>query len=104
MLASWEAAAFLQPDDVGVALQRAAAARTILALAVDRRRVGAATDMDQALTLAEREAASLLQQVEQSKTARKLDAAVNLAATHKKLLNVLQEARTLREAQAAESV
>lgn len=94
LLSSWEVAAFLKGgDDLSDTLQQAVAARGIVAEAVDRRkRTGSAADLKPIIALGRAEVARLQERIAQARDARNIDAAVNLAATQKRLAQILDEA------------
>jgi hypothetical protein len=96
LIATWEADAFIHPDsDLAHALQRTVAARTILHVCMDRHRKGEETDLSVALDLARIQVAEMDAQVAAAKEANNIDAAVNLAATTKRLLSLIDEAQKL---------
>ncbi len=97
ILSSWEVAAFVKGgNDTADALQRAVAARTILMDAVDRKKKGIrASDLPEAIKLAHVEAGLLQEKIAEAKDAKNIDAAVNLAATCKRLLILIDEAEKL---------
>ncbi|HEX8924279.1 MAG TPA: hypothetical protein VF786_00730, partial [Terriglobales bacterium] len=98
LLSSWEAAAFIQDgNDLADTLQQAVVARGIVSEAVERRRTGSAPDLKSAVALGRAEAARLQEGIAQARDARNIDAAVNLAATQKRLLQILEEATKLQE-------
>ncbi|MBZ5646180.1 MAG: hypothetical protein LAN37_03025 [Acidobacteriia bacterium] len=97
LLSSWEVTAYTQGgNDSAEALQRAVAARTVLLEAVERKkkRVPAA-DLPDILKLAHAELALLQESIAKAKDAKDIDAAVNLAATCKRLLSLIDEAEKL---------
>ncbi|HWR35569.1 MAG TPA: hypothetical protein VN622_06830 [Clostridia bacterium] len=96
LLSSWEVAAFLRGgDDVADMLQRAVAVRAVVVEALERlRRTGAAPDLKAALGVAHVEAAALQESIAQARDRKNVDAAVNLAATAKRLLTFMDEAET----------
>jgi hypothetical protein len=97
LLASWEVAAFVRGgDDVSDALQRAVAARAIVSLAIERKKRGEAADLNPAISLAHAEASQIQERIAEAKDKKNIDAAVNLAATAKRLLGVLDEAEKAR--------
>jgi hypothetical protein len=101
LLASWEVAAFTRGgDDVSDALQRAVAARAILQIAVDSKKRGEAVDVALAIATAHAEAAQMQERIAAAKDAKNIDAAVNLAATHKRLLSLVAESEKLQGAEA----
>jgi hypothetical protein len=96
LLASWEVAAFTRGgDDISDALQRAVAARAIMGIAVDRKKKGESGDIRDAIGMAHAEAARMQEHIARAKDAKNIDAAVNLAATHKRLLSLVAEAEKL---------
>ena len=98
-LASWEVSAFLKDrSDSADVLQQAVVARAIVAEAVGRKKTcGEAPDLKSAVVLGRAEAARLQEAIAQARDARNIDAAVNLAATQKRLLQILEEANKLQE-------
>ena len=101
LLASWEVAAFTRGgDDVSDALQRAVAARAILQIAVESTKRGEPAGVAQAISTAHAEAAQMQERIAAAKDAKNIDAAVNLAATHKRLLSLLAESEKLQGAEA----
>jgi hypothetical protein len=97
LLASWEVAAFVRGgDDACDALQRAVAARAILNLAFDSKKRGEAVDMSTPIGLAHQEAAQIQERIAEAKDAKNIDAAVNLAASAKRLLSMIDEAEKLK--------
>ncbi|HEX6880671.1 MAG TPA: hypothetical protein VF135_09930, partial [Terriglobales bacterium] len=99
VLSSWEVKAFLQPNGNGAeVLQQAVVTRAIVLEALERRKIkGSAADLKSALGLARSEAARLQEGIAQARDARNIDAAVNLAATQKRLLQVLEESSKFQE-------
>jgi hypothetical protein len=96
LIATWEAEAFIRSDnDMARALQRAVAARTILHVCMERHRKGEPTDMNVALGLARNQVTEMEAQVGSAKEANDIDAAVNLAATAKRLLALIDEGEKL---------
>ena len=97
LIATWEAEAFTQADDeLSVTLRRAVAARTILHVSVERFKKSVPTDLSAAIEIAETAVGELRIQVEKAKQAENIDAAVNLAATTKRLLALIEEGVRLR--------
>lgn len=93
LIATWEADAFIHAGtDLARALQRTVAARTILHVCMERHRKGEPTDLVLALDLARKQVAEMQAQVIAAKEASNIDAAVNLAATTKRLLSLIDEA------------
>jgi hypothetical protein len=98
LIATWEAEAFIETrTDLSVALQRAVAARTILHVSVERLRKHEATDVNAALEIAHRAVDEMRDHVAKAKEGKNIDAAVNLAATTKRLLSVIEEGEKLRK-------
>lgn len=99
MIATWEADAFLADVDSSSpmhTLQRAVAARTILHVCMERQKKHEETNLGLALDIARRQVEEMKGQVEQAKAASNIDAAVNLAATAKRLLALVEEGEKLR--------
>jgi hypothetical protein len=100
MIATWEADAFRTLAEPGSAirtLKRAVAARTILHVCMERQKRQEATDLGAALDIARGQVAEMKLQVEKAKEASNIDAAVNLAATSKRLLALVEEGERLRD-------
>jgi hypothetical protein len=105
LLSSWEVAAFVQGgDDVSDVLQRAVAARALLFEHVDRWKKARSVPrpgtpdfatLTSAIRSADLESVAIAECVLQAKQAKNIDAAVNLAATGKRLLNLAQEGKKL---------
>ena len=91
LIATWEAQAFVQDDDTSKALQRTVAARTILHVCVERHKKNEPTDLAAAMDIARVQVEEMKQHVEAAKEAKNIDAAVNLAATSKRLLSLIAE-------------
>ncbi|HMF90783.1 MAG TPA: hypothetical protein VKL40_09080 [Candidatus Angelobacter sp.] len=96
MIATWEAEAFRGTGEPAGTLQRAVAARTILHVCIDRQKKGQATDLAAALEIARRQAEEMKAHVTKAKEVNNIDAAVNLAATAKRLLGLVAEGEKLR--------
>lgn len=96
MIATWEADAFKGDTAALRALQRAVAARTILHVCMDRHKKNEATDLEAAVEIAQRQADAMKAQVLAAKEACNIDAAVNLAATAKRLMALVEEGQKLR--------
>ena len=95
-LASWELAAFVcGGDEASDAVQRAVAARALLFQGVENRKRGQPAPLEGLLEMARAEAAQIQQQVAGAKEARNIDSAVNLAASGKRLLALMEEAEKL---------
>lgn len=96
LIATWEAEAFTNcTDDLAEALQRAVAARTILYVCVQRHKKNEPTDLFVALEIAHLAVEDMRHQVASAKEAKNIDAAVNLAATTKRLLALISEGEKL---------
>jgi len=92
-LASWEVAAFTAGgDDLSDALQHAVAVRLLLTLALEKKKKGDSSELPGVISLAHAEAALMQERVARAKDTRNIDAAVNLAATAKRLLALLEQA------------
>lgn len=93
LLASWEVSAFVKGgDDMSDALQRAVAARAVLQIGIDRHKRGGANGLADAIAQGHAEAAQIQERIAEAKDAKNIDAAVNLAATAKRLLGQIAEA------------
>lgn len=96
LIATWEAAAFTdEPNETGIALQRTVAARTILHVCIERHKKNEHTDISAALVIADRAVDEMREHVAKAKESKNIDAAVNLAATTKRLLSLIEEAKRL---------
>lgn len=96
LIATWEAESFTNcTDDLSEALQRAVAARTILHVCVQRHKKNEPTDLFVALEIAHLAVEDMRHQVASAKEAKNIDAAVNLAATTKRLLALITEGEKL---------
>ncbi|HET9837219.1 MAG TPA: hypothetical protein VFR84_03225 [Candidatus Angelobacter sp.] len=95
LIATWEAQAFTQETATGVALQRTVAARTILHVCMERHKKNEPTDLRAALDIARAQIEAMNDHVERAKESKNIDAAVNLAATTKRLLSLVAEAEKL---------
>ncbi len=96
MLSSWELAAFVRGgDEISDALQRAVAARALLFQSVEKCKRGQPAPLADLTQMALAEAARIQEQVARAKEARNIDAAVNLAASGKRLLALMEEAEKL---------
>ncbi|HXW62161.1 MAG TPA: hypothetical protein VEJ45_06150 [Candidatus Acidoferrales bacterium] len=98
LLSSWEVAAFVSEGDQDAEdLRRAVVARALLAMATDRRkRSGDESALRSALTFARTEVSYYQGRVEQSKKAKRTEAAVNLGISTKRLLSFIEEAEGLQ--------
>lgn len=95
LIATWEAQAFTQETATGVALQRTVAARTILHVCMERHKKGEPTDLSAAIDIARAQIEAMKEHVERAKESKNIDAAVNLAATTKRLQSLIGEAEKL---------
>ena len=95
LVATWEAQAFFGEDALSKALQRTVAARTILYVCMDRYKKNEATDLTFALELAQAQVEEMKAQVVIAKESKNIDAAVNLAATTKRLLALIADGEKL---------
>lgn len=91
LIATWEAQAFALNDETSMALQRTVAARTILHVCLERQKKSEPTDLAAALDIARGQVEEMKIHVEAAKEAKNIDAAVNLAATTKRLLSLIAE-------------
>jgi hypothetical protein len=91
LIATWEAQAFVQDDETAKALQRTVAARTILHVCLERHKKDEPTDLAAAMDIARSQVDEMKSHVEAAKEAKDIDAAVNLAATTKRLLSLIAE-------------
>jgi hypothetical protein len=93
MLSTWEVGAYVKGgDDTADTLQQAVAARAMLAAQLDLRKKGQPVDMSAVIKTAELESKKIQAQIAVAKQAKDIDAAVNLAATSKRLSGLLDEA------------
>jgi hypothetical protein len=95
LIATWEAQAFAQTDATAQALQRTVAARTILHVCMERHKKNEPTDLAAAMDIARTQAEEIKAHVEAAKEAKNIDAAVNLAATSKRLSTLVAEGEKL---------
>jgi hypothetical protein len=97
MLASWEVSAFKHGgDDTSDTLQRAVAARVALQLAIEEKKEGRTASIKESIAAAHAEAAQMQERIAAAKEQKNVDAAVNLAASSKRLLALIAEAEQLR--------
>jgi len=95
-LASWEVMAFARGiDDTAATLRRCVGVRALLCVMMDRIKSGQNADLKTTLTLCHAEASLVQEKVAKAKDNNSIDAAVNLAATAKRLLATLEEAEKL---------
>jgi hypothetical protein len=93
LLASWEVQAFTHGgDDAADCVQRAVAARVALNLVMHEKKAGRLADITEQLSAAHAEAAQIQERIAEAKEKKNIDAAVNLAATSKRLLTLAAEA------------
>ena len=99
LLSSWEVAAFVKGGtELADTFQQAVVARGIVSEVVGRKKAGSGTpDLKSSMALGRAEVARLQEGIAQARDARNIDAAVNLAATQKRLLQILDEAAKLQE-------
>jgi len=95
LIATWEAQAFADDSAMAKALQRTVAGRTILHVCMERHKKGEPTDLVAALDIARGQVNAMAEHVEKAKEAKNIDAAVNLAATSKRLLSLIAEGEKL---------
>jgi hypothetical protein len=96
MIAAWEAEAFTNTgSSFQRGLQRAVSARTILHVCVERHKKNEPTDLFAALEIAHIAAHEMRQEVARAKDEKNIDAAVNLAASAKRLLALIEQAEKL---------
>jgi hypothetical protein len=95
MIATWEAEAFRGGAEPAGTLQRAVAARTILHVCIDRQKKKEPTDLTAALEIARQQVEEIKLQMERAKKVSNIDAAVNLAATAKRLQALVDEGQKL---------
>jgi hypothetical protein len=95
LIATWEAQAFAQDDETSRALQRTVAARTILHVCMERHKKNEPTDLGAAMDIAHTQVQEMKAHVEAAKEAKNIDAAVNLAATSKRLSSLVAECEKL---------
>jgi hypothetical protein len=96
LIATWEAHAFVQEDETSRALQRTVAARTILHVCMERHKKNEPTDLAAAMDIARAQVEEMKAHVDAAKEAKNIDAAVNLAATTKRLLSLITECEKLQ--------
>jgi hypothetical protein len=97
VLSSWEVRSFIEPNaDFAIAMQEGVVTRVLVEREVARAKAGQnGKHMAQVVAFAHRHAATMQEQVAQARDARDIDAAVTLAATSKRLSQLLQEAQTI---------
>lgn len=95
VLTPWEVAAFRANDEISLWLRRAVSCRVLLAMALEKYKKSEAHDLPQALSLVDGERKEIQLRIEQAKAHKHIDSAANLAATNKKLVSMIEEARKL---------
>src|SRR5262249_41277351 len=95
MIATWEAEAFRGGVEPAGTVQRGVGARTILHVCMGRDQKKEPTDLGAGLENARRQVEEIKLQVEEAKRVSNIDAAVNLAATAKRLLALVDEGQKL---------
>jgi hypothetical protein len=96
LIATWEAAAFTEgTDKISQGLRDMVAARTILHVAIERHRKGEPTDIGTALEIAGQQVDEMRAHIAIAKETKNVDAAVNLAATTRRMLALTEEAKKL---------
>jgi hypothetical protein len=97
VLASWEVKAYVQAGDAACgAIQRAVAARCLVANAAAMTKEGNKSGLAEALDCGHHQAAAIQEQVAKAKERGDIDAAVSLAATAKRLLAVIDATEKLK--------
>jgi len=104
LLSAWEVSAFVSdsgPDSEEI--RRAMVARALLAIAVERqKRHMDIKALHQALAVARDEIPRFQEHIEQLKRAKKVESAVNLGITLKRLLSLVEEAEQLERGTSSE--
>ncbi|HET6842486.1 MAG TPA: hypothetical protein VFK06_12510 [Candidatus Angelobacter sp.] len=96
LIATWEAAAFTEgTDKISQGLRDMVAARTILHVAIERHRKGEPTDIGTALDIARQQVEEMRAHIAIAKETKNVDAAVNLAATTRRMMALTEEAKKL---------
>src|SRR6266481_4092999 len=96
LIATWEAAAFTEgTDKISQGLRDMVAARTILHVAIERHKKGEPTDIGTALEIAGQQVEEMRGHIAIAKETKNFDAAVNLAATTRRMLVLTEEAKKL---------
>jgi hypothetical protein len=97
VLSSWEVRGYLEPNaEFSPAMQSGVAARVLVEREVEKAKQGAKLNyMPELVKFAHTQAAKMQEHVAQARDARDIDAAVTLAATSKRLTQLLQEAEKL---------
>ena len=92
ILASWEVIAFQKPNSpAATRVQNAVASRVLLIQAVEARKRGDISNIATAIAQAHSEAAHLQAEIASAKDRKDIDTAVNLAATAKRLLALVEQ-------------
>jgi hypothetical protein len=94
LLSSWEVGAFIVAgEEGGDALQRIVAARAILLQQIERRKRRAkSVQVKEAVSLAQGEISRIQAKITAAKQAKKIDAAVNMSASCKRLQTLIAQA------------
>jgi hypothetical protein len=96
MIATWEAEAFTGGSEpIFQALQCMVAARTILQVAIQRQKKEEPADVPAALEIARQQIEQIRGHITDARESRNVDAAVNLAATTKRLLALIEQGEKL---------
>ncbi len=96
LIATWEAAAFTSgTDPMANAIRRMVAARTILQVSIERQKKKEPADVPAALEIARQQIEEIRGHIADAREARNVDAAVNLAATTKRLLALIEQGEKL---------
>jgi len=96
LIATWEAAAFTEgTDQISQGMRDMVAARTILHVAIERHKRGEPTDIGTALEIAGQQVEEMRGHIAAAKAMKNVDAAVNLAATTRRMLALTEEAKKL---------
>ena len=104
LLSAWEVAAFVtESGPESEEIRRAIVARAMLAMAIDRRkRFLDLRSLHDAMANAKKDVPRFQEHIEQLKRAKKVESAVNLGITVKRLLSVMDEAEELARGGASE--
>jgi hypothetical protein len=96
LIATWEAEAFIYgADHLSRALKRTVAARTILHVCMERHKKHEPTNVTAALEIARVQSEKMHTAVLEAKDQKNIDAAVNLAATNKRLIALIEEGQKM---------
>jgi len=98
LIATWEAAAFKHngDDPLAMVLRNTVAARTILQVSVVRHKKHESVDLGAAIEIAYQQVEAVRPFIAAAKEANNVDAAVNLAATTKRMLALIKQAEELQ--------